>query len=140
MLKRIILSTFGLSLPIIGHAASCDVMLIEITNLTQETCVMENLNVISGKYWGVPLKSIMPGQSFYFPSSNGPNIVLNYQCGQRKISLQSHQSDNWFFNNTVTGTVLSSAPKLHANSEVKDPYCGMFSSNSGFINWVITDN
>jgi len=140
-MKKIIFSLLMIGLlPTTSQALTCNDILIEITNLTNEVCIMNNFEKLSGYTWEVPAKSIMPGQSIQFKAGYGPKYRMNYSCGKKDVTIQTSQSYNWFCSDTVNGEIVNSDPNLNVTYNVEYPECGFFRSKTGFINWSISDN
>lgn len=96
-----------------------DGLTIGIINLTDSACVLDSFDLHHGNLerTASPPVNIPRGKggTFYLLDTlAGPDITVNYVCGNKKISLNCQQNASYLWAGAVHATVLAADPGIYA--------------------------
>lgn len=118
----------------------CGILHIQIANLTHKSCFLTKSNLIHGNFLSSPPTTILSNDSKKFDVAQtifGPNIVLQYSCGDQQITFSSQQDLCFISAGKITGQVQTKTLNIDAYYNAES---GSFIWNKpGIINWSLTN-
>lgn len=143
LLKNILLASMILASPTIFANViwSTDELDVNITNQTKSTCQVENIINHHGIMTLAPEKSFVVGDTIRIKLLEyylGNAIDIDLICGNKRISLSSHQSEGVVFPGTVQAEVLSAHNGINA-THTEETHYGVLGATST-LNWTITSS
>ncbi|WP_133129302.1 hypothetical protein [Legionella yabuuchiae] len=126
-----------------AESNNCENFNVLITNNTNHTCKLLRHSLNSGYYkYTSSVPAFIPANTTTYPITltqgmMGPELILSYECGDRKIiTLRSKQNLCFFHAGDVQGQVLE---LHHLNADYTGHVGSFFWSQHGTLQWIITD-
>jgi hypothetical protein len=101
-------------------ANGCGRLGVQILNHTNTLCVVKNIKMIKGEVaYMIPNITVLPpnvSQTIFIEQAwlSGPDMIVDYECGSKKISIESQQNYCLFQSGDVHGQIVSVEGGLRA--------------------------
>lgn len=117
----------------------CARLHIQIGNASNTACQLISSKVIHGTLVSSPPAMIMAGFTERFDVTQtyrGPEIVLVYSCGGKRITVASQQNYCLLKAGDVSGRIIAADENIHATYTTENG--SYYWGRPGLINWVLT--
>jgi hypothetical protein len=140
VLTALVIGTLSFQTASAGNKTNaCGHFYIQISNLTDSTCVLTGHSVNHGNLISAPAGTIMPSDSKVFGMEQtmiGPEILLSYRCGKESVTFVSKQDLCFLAAGSINGKVVPPTPATLFTNYTTVPG-SYFWEKPGIINWVI---
>lgn len=114
-------------------------LLVEIINDTDAVCKLQSYDLLHGILWSAVPQRIAPTLAGSFNADDsgfrGPEVVLNYECGDKKISLNCQEDMGFFSAGDVHARLISADAGIIARAETQNG--SYYWNQAGVIRWFI---
>lgn len=116
---------------------------VSVTNRSNSTCVLTNMVDAAGSIPEPALShELAQGQKSTFQMKDlwfGNDILMQYDCSGKKITIRTTQSEHFFAAGTITAIVWQADPGINAiTTYIKQP--SQTWDRPGTVNWDIVNN